>query len=128
MQGDDRDDGGAFGGAAAGGGQRRKTWDRAAAPVTLKDTETQNSALSAAGVDPSYREYLAALQVKCAQDVKILTLETTHALLNPRHVFPHFFPLGEEQGAEGAAEAGGEAPRSGTGARTWFRVEFRWGE
>jgi hypothetical protein len=92
MQGDDRDDGGAFDGAAAGRGQRRKTWDRAAAPVALKDTETQNSALSAAGVDPSYREYLAALQVKRAQNVKIPSLETTHAMLNPLHVFFRVFP------------------------------------
>lgn len=62
MQGNDGGEVG--GGAFGGGGGRRKTWDRAAAPVVFKETEGRNAALSAAGVDPSYRDYLGALQVR----------------------------------------------------------------
>jgi hypothetical protein len=48
---------------APGEGVRRKTWERGVVPV-LKETEGRNEALSSAGVDPSYREYLAVMQEK----------------------------------------------------------------
>lgn len=45
------------------GGGGRKTWQRGPAPI-FKEIEGRNEALSSAGVDPSYREYLAVMQEK----------------------------------------------------------------
>ncbi len=46
------------------GGKPRKTWAKPTAIPELKETSCRPEALTSAGVDPSYREYLAVLQEK----------------------------------------------------------------
>lgn len=46
------------------GTRSRKTWAKPTSPPELKEGSSRPEALTSAGVDPSYREYLAVLQEK----------------------------------------------------------------